>query len=68
MHGQPHIRIKGKLLLLKEFSPYEATSATTEAEMLLLMCKTLKNGVILRIRYVSETEQVPEATSGWREK
>ena len=68
MHGQPHIRIKGKLLLLKEFSPYEATSATTEAEMLLLMRKTLKNGVILRIRYVSETEQVPEATSGWREK
>ena len=68
MHGQPHIRFKGKLLLLKEFSPYEATSATTEAEMLMLIRKTLKNGVILRIRYVSETEQVPEATSGWREK
>ena len=36
--------------------------------MLLLLRTPLNNGVILRIRYVSETEEAPEATSGWREK
>jgi len=38
---------------------------TTEAAMLLLLRTLIKNEAILRIRYVLETEEAREATSGF---